>query len=158
MVRPGRTFLCRLFKLLSVTKKDHHHIALWAAAKSDIIWWDTFLEQWNGVSVIPAAVPRHVSHHVSTNASGSTGCGAIWGRHWLQYQWQSGFWEKSIAIQELLPILLACMIWGCWLAGGTVTVHYDNQAVVSVVNSGYSRDSDLMHLLQCLFSLVPTGV
>ena len=30
-------------------------------------------------------------------------------------------------------------------------VHCDNQAVVHVVNSGYSKDKDLMHLLRCMF-------
>ena len=29
--------------------------------------------------------------------------------------------------------------------------HYDNQAVVEVVNSGYSKDAELMQLLWCLF-------
>ena len=61
VVKPGRTFLRRLFELLSVTKKDHHHIALRGAARSDIIWWDTLLVLWNGVSLIPAAVPRRVT-------------------------------------------------------------------------------------------------
>ena len=32
-----------------------------------------------------------------------------------------------------------------------VHVHSDNEAVVAVVNSGYSRDSQLMHLVRCLF-------
>ena len=80
VVKPGRTFLRHLFELLSVTRKDHHYIALRGAAKSDIIWWDTFLELWNGVSLIPAGVPMHTSHHVFMDASGGTGCGAIWGR------------------------------------------------------------------------------
>ena len=151
VVKPGRTFLRRLFELLSAAKKDHHHIALRKAAKSDIIWWDTFLELWNRVALMPPVVPRHASHHLFTDASGSSGCGAIWGRQWLQYQWQGGFREKPIATQELLPILLACMIWGHQWVGDTVMVHCDNQAVVSVTNSGYSKNSDMMHLLRCLF-------
>ena len=151
VVKPGRTFLRRLFELLSATRKDHHHIALRGTAKSDIIWWNTFLELWNGVSLIPAVATRRASHHVFTDASGSTGCGATWGCRWLQYQWQGDFREKPIATQELLPILLAGMVWGCWWVGGTVTVHCDNQAVVSVVNSGYSKDRDMMHMLRCLF-------
>ena len=32
-----------------------------------------------------------------------------------------------------------------------VLCHCDNRAVVDVVNSGYSRDRDMMHLLRCLF-------
>jgi hypothetical protein len=32
-----------------------------------------------------------------------------------------------------------------------VTVHCDNMGVVALVNSGYSRVPQIMHLLQCLF-------
>ena len=32
-------------------------------------------------------------------------------------------------------------------AGGSVTFHCDNVTVVAVVNSGYSRVSEIMHLL-----------
>ena len=32
-----------------------------------------------------------------------------------------------------------------------VVVHCDNQAAVCVVNTGYSRDKDMMHLMRCLF-------
>ena len=37
-----------------------------------------------------------------------------------------------------------------WL-GSMVSCHCDNRAVVDVVNNGYSRDKDIMHLLRCLF-------
>jgi len=32
-----------------------------------------------------------------------------------------------------------------------VHVHSDNEAVVAVVNSGYSKDPQMMHLVRCLF-------
>ncbi len=47
--------------------------------------------------------------------------------------------------------MMACMIWGPWWQDCRVVVHCDNQAVVCVVNSGYSKDKDMMHLLRCLF-------
>ena len=59
--------------------------------------------------------------------------------------------EKPIATQELLPILLACTILGPLWVGGLVVLHCDNQAVVSVVNSGYSKSKDMMHLMCFLF-------
>ncbi len=30
-------------------------------------------------------------------------------------------------------------------------VHSDNEAVVAVINSGYSKNTQLMHLIRCLF-------
>ena len=38
-----------------------------------------------------------------------------------------------------------------------VVVHCDNQAAVCVVNAGYSRDKDMMHLMHCLFLSGHTG-
>ena len=32
-----------------------------------------------------------------------------------------------------------------------MVIHSDNQAVVHVVNSGYSKDQELMHLIRCMF-------
>ena len=96
---------------------------------------------------MPVAPP----HQVYTDAAGGFCCGAIWGRHWFQYMWPSAFQGRATATQELLPIVMACMIWGPWWANNRVVVHCDNQAAVCVVNAGYSRDKDMMHLMHCLF-------
>ena len=58
--------------------------------------------------------------------------------------------RKSIAVLELLPIALACMVWGRQWKGSLVVIHSDNQAVVHVVNSSYSKGK-LMHLIRCMF-------
>ena len=54
-------------------------------------------------------------------------------------------------MQELLPIVLACTIWGPVWHHSSVMVHCDNSAAITVVNSGYSRVPQIMHLLRCLF-------
>ena len=59
VVRAGRTFLRRMIDLSTIAKKLHHQIRLNKAFQSDLLWWDTFLEDWNGVSALasPAQVP-----------------------------------------------------------------------------------------------------
>ena len=61
------------------------------------------------------------SHHVWTDASGHFGCGAWWPvtGSWLQLQWLQAHtkeWEalreESILLKELLPVVLACSVWG----------------------------------------------
>lgn len=151
VVQPGRSFLRRMFELLSNTLKPYHHIRLNESFRSDLIWWDTFLESWNGVSILRDCRARSPDQEVFTDASGSFGCGAIWGGHWLQLQWALIFREEAIAQKELVPIVLACMIWGRQWQGSTIHFHCDNMAVVQVVNSGYSRDKQLMRLVRCLF-------
>ena len=57
----------------------------------------------------------------------------------------------SIAFLELVPIILAGILWGHRWANCHVRALCDNQAVVDVIRSRYSRDNSLMHLLRCLF-------
>ena len=52
VVHPGRTFLRRLYDLLARVKASDHHVYLNAEARSDIAWWSTFVEPWNGVSLM----------------------------------------------------------------------------------------------------------
>ena len=42
-------------------------------------------------------------------------------------------------------------VWGHTWQGQVVHIHSDNEAVVAVVNSGYSKDLEMMHLVRCLF-------
>ena len=42
---------------------------------------------------------------------------------------------------------MACVVWGRAWKGQVVQVHSDNEAVVSVLNSGYSKDPQLLHLI-----------
>ena len=52
VVKPGKTFMRRLFKLLSGVSRAHHHVRLGVAAWSDLLWWYTFMAQWNGIGMI----------------------------------------------------------------------------------------------------------
>ena len=48
-------------------------------------------------------------------------------------------------------IVLACAVWGPVFKGWQITVYCDNTGAVALVKSGYSRVSQIMHLLRCLF-------
>ena len=54
--------------------------------------------------------------------------------------------DESILLQELLPIVLACAVWGQDWQGSWVVVCCDNMGAVAVVNSGYSKVPQIMHL------------
>ena len=56
-----------------------------------------------------------------------------------------------IALKKLLPIVIACAIWGANWRGEAVVARIDNTSAVAVINSRSSRDPKLMHLLRCLF-------
>ena len=151
VVRPGRTFLRQVFELLRATYRGHHHFRLNRGMRSDLAWWDLFLESWNGVSMLHQQRLAIPDHELYTDASGGYGCGALWASHWLQFEWPLSYIEVPIAPKELVTIVIACFLWGRAWQGQVVHVHSDNEAVVAVVNPGYSKDTQMMHLVRCLF-------
>ena len=154
VVRPGRSFLRRVFELLGGVHRDHYHVKLNGGMRSDLAWWDLFLESWNGVSMLHPSRLSVPDHEIYTDASGAFGSGALWGHHWFQLKWPLAYTNVAIAPKELVPIVVACVVWGRSWQGHVVHVHSDNTAVVSVINSGYSKDSQMMHLTRCLFFIL----
>ena len=120
VVQPGKTFMRRLFEALAGSQQAHHHIYLSSAVCTDILWWHTFMAEWNGERIIPhSGSPSAV---LWTDASGSFGCGAICPTllKWIQLGWDGlkmspGEGVDSISWMKLLPVVLACAVWGhCW--------------------------------------------
>ena len=94
---------------------------------------------------------KNPDQHLFTDAAGSFGCGGLWVGNWFQYRWSQAFAMERIPQQELLPIVMACMLWGRQWQGQHICCHCDDMAVVQVVNSGYSTDKRLMRLIRCWF-------
>ena len=70
--------------------------------------------------------------------SGQFGCGAVVPETeaWLQLQWPESYSpehlvlnEESIALKELLPVVLACAVWEEFWREKVVHVHCDNLGV-----------------------------
>ena len=123
-VRPGRAFMRNLIDASSTVKDLDHWVHLNQAAQADLTWWHTFLQAWNGTSIMPPTTPPLV---VVSDASGSWGCGAAHENLWFQLQWPETWAAVSIA---------------------------PNMAVVAAVNKGAARDPTLSHLLRILAFVV----
>ena len=147
VVRPGRAFMRNLIDASTTVKDLDHWVHLNQAAQADLTWWHTFLQAWNGTSIMPPTTPPLV---VVSDASGSWGCGAAHENLWFQLQWPEAWAEVSIAPKELVPIVVAATLWGPYWAGQHVRFLCDNIAVVAVVNKGAARDPTLSHLLRIL--------
>lgn len=52
VIQPGKTFMRRMFELLGGTRLPHHRIRLNLSFRSDLLWWGTFMDSWNGVSMM----------------------------------------------------------------------------------------------------------
>ena len=61
-------------------------------------------------------------------------------------------WQASnIASLEMFNILMALKVWHLQWTGHRVLIHCDNQAVVSVLNAGKSRDTFLSKIARNIF-------
>ena len=65
-------------------------------------------------------------------------CFKFWSSDWIQLQWSHAIQQEQIAIKELAPIAIAWALWGRQWKGTMARVNCDNEAVVTVINSGYS--------------------
>ena len=151
VVRPGRSFLRHMLDLLHGVHSNRRLIRLSEAFRSDVLWWHTFLEGWNGISMIPYGDSRPADVVVHTDASGALGCAAWWQNGWFQYSWPLEWRTTHISPKEALPIVLACAVWGKVWSNKKIQVYCNNAAVVISLNAGSSKDQWTMHVIRCLF-------
>ena len=72
------------------------------------------------------------------------------GSQWFSLKWDAIAASLHITVQELLPITIAAAVWGPQWRGHTVQVWCDNDAAVTMINQGSSKDLEAMHLVRCL--------
>ena len=149
VVRPGRTFLRRMFDLLHAVPMHRHRPHPIRLNRSDLAWWRTFVVEWNGVSLLTPPRQRPTTE-MASDTSGSWGCGAWHDSRWFQIKWDAASQELPIMVKEMLPIVLACERWGPLWQNQWVICHCDNQAVVASIRSRTSKNSHCMHLLRAL--------
>ena len=116
VVRAGRSFLRRMIDLLH----SRPHTALAAHAlpihlnlsfRADLAWWQCFIRAWNGVSFLPTS-PLLPVHEEASDASGHWGCGVWFEDSCFQIAWGTESLNLPITVKELLPILVAGVVWG----------------------------------------------
>ena len=76
-VRVDRTFLRQLIDLSTVVKHLDHFIRLSLSARADLEWWYCYSSSWNGISMMIAINKADPHVTLTSDASGSWGCGAF---------------------------------------------------------------------------------
>ena len=153
VIRPGRSFIRQLYAMQSIGSHPGHHIRLNSAARADIVWWHLFATNWNGISMLWDSSIRSPEYNLFSDASGSWGCGAYWDFQWFHLKWPDHLQSLPIAIKELTPVVIAAAIFGCQWRGQLIQFSIDNMAVVHILNSTYSKDDHIMHLIRILVFL-----
>ena len=150
VVRPGRMFVARMYSTAAKVKKLTHFSCLNKSFRSDLYWWQIFINNWNGISLLRSATPTY-DYHIYTDASGSWGSGAVFASYWFQLPWSTEWSSVNIMAKELVPIIISCAVWGPLLQKSSTEFHCDNQDLIASINKGSSKDTMVMHLLRCLW-------
>ena len=101
VVVPGRTFLRRMINLTVGVRRPMHMIHLTSAVKGDLHLWLQFLTQFNGKSFFLDFIWLSSDMiHLYTDASGSLGYGAVFGRNWLYGAWPKRWSSLNIVVLE----------------------------------------------------------
>ncbi len=159
VVKPGRAFKRRLQDLMTSVHRGGQRLRLNLEARADIEWWCQFGLNWNGTSLLRALAEEGVPREeLVSDASGGWGCGAYWNGRWFQVRWDDvpGTAEWNIMPKELLPIVVAAVVWGSQWKAGLVRARCDNMSVVAAIGSGNCREKRSMHLLRCLAMIEAT--
>ncbi len=131
VVLAGRIFLCRMIDRARAVRRLNHWVHLTAEFYSDMAWWKTILEYLNGCSMMQVHCMNQIPDKVvATDVSGSWGCGVVWDNQWLQCQCVEEWKNRSIAVKELLPIVLAVAVWGQQWCHQLLVFKCDNMAIV----------------------------
>ena len=147
VVRPGRAFVARMYSTAAKLRKMHFITRLNKSFRSDLLWWHTFLQAWNGFSILRHPAISNPDISAQTDASGTWGCAAVLAPHWLQWQWPLEWQNIGIMAKELVPIILTCIVWGPYLSRRHINFQCDNANLVISINKGSCKDKLVMHLL-----------
>ena len=139
-VRPARFFLNRMLQTLRAGH-IHSRITLDPEFHRDLRWFDRFLPLYNGVSLYDHKKCDHQVHRdACLQGLGGGGGGGCWQNLVYHLPVVYGYKNLNIAHLEMVNILVAVRAFCYQWASKSILIHCDNQAVVSVLQSGKARD------------------
>lgn len=150
VVRGGRIYLRRILEVMRPLRASHHKALITDDMREDLIWWDTFLESFNGRTWF-----HFTSQWVNVFVDASLkGGGMTWGSDWCYVNWESDvpeLAETHINVKEILAILMAVRRWAPVWSHASVTIHTDNITARAAINKGKARSRVAMAMVREIF-------
>ena len=137
-VKSSRFFLNRMLELLRSANKQEK-IILTKEFKQDLNWFQEFVPKFNGTAFF---VHNHIHHEIELDAC-LQGMGARWGDQVYAIKTPTEYDNMTIVHYEMFNIMVAVRTWGFFWSGKTVRIHCDNEAVVTVLSTGKTKDLTL---------------
>ena len=151
-VKPSRIFMSRLLNSLRVFPSKRARLKVSADIKADIAWWLDFLPIFNGTSFIKPLHWEFDDLQFTTDASLHAG-GATCFNDCFTCEFSKDIVHSAqhITALELYTIVVAVKFWAHKLHQRKFIVSCDNEAAVTVVNSGKSKDPFMQRCLRELW-------
>ena len=149
-VRPGRIFISRMLKWLKVLYRQNSNLnVIPGYVKKDILWWHTFLPQYNGVSMM-LYEEWYAPDSIFSSDACLQGCGGFWEGKYFHSNFPDYF-EKlkyNINILEMFAIIICLKLWGKFFKGKRIQIFCDNESVCFCLNTGKSQNEILQSCLR----------
>ena len=145
----SRIFISRLLLSLQGLKKQNHRFKIGSEFRKDLSWWKSFLVSFNGVTYIPEVIWSDPDFHMSTDAC-LTGAGGWSNSSYFSESFPDFIKEANfhINILEMLAILVGLRIWCKSFQNFRIQLLCDNQASVTVINTGRTKDKMMLKIVR----------
>ena len=155
VVYGGRVYSRRIIDALNRLKADNHKVMLCGSIKADITWWQSFMANFNGKSMLLDKIPVKSVFTDSCNLA----AGGFFEGDWFYCNWECDWPLVSklhINSKEILAVFLAVCRWAPYWQNKRIFIQSDNMCTVHTINRGTSRNPFLMACLRVLFWLSAT--
>ena len=140
-VRAGRVFLSRIFAFLQSFAGQPGRKAITLEIRKDLFWWQTFLHQFNGVTMFPESRWKAPDTIVSTDSC-LEGMGGWAEGEFFHCSFPARIRNNaSLTINELecFAIVVAVKLWQSKLRNRNCLLYCDNESTCHVINKGKAR-------------------
>lgn len=163
VIPQGRSFISRLLDLSKSVKNLSDVVTMDAGCRSELAFWAQLLTYWNGISFFHNDfVESSPDLNLYTDAAPSVGFGGVFEKEWFASVWPAELLAlppsvSSIALFELYPIVIACLLWGKRWERKQILFFCDNEATVAIINKGRSSIPFINKFVRRLTWLSVTG-
>ena len=126
--------------------------------RRDLIWWDRFIQTFNGVAMMPWQEFGEPDSELTTDACLEGGGATFQGEH-ITFAFPQHIRDglHNINFLEFLTVIIAVKVWKDQLKGKRLIIHCDNMVTVYVMNTGRAKSRDLQRASRELAFLAATG-
>ena len=146
-VRAGRIFISRMLETLRNTK-DGECFTISLEFKKDLLWWQKFVSQFNGVIMMGDIRWSKPDQIIATDASLSGLGGISTSGKYFHCDIPSFISQVHISVLETVAVVVAIKLWAAELEGKRLLIQCDNSSTVALLNSGKSKDALMLTWLR----------